>query len=241
MAFSCTHCGQTCKSRGGLSQHISQKTSCFEKEQLAIGNNPYRGNKKAAPPKRPGMPGGGFAKYVPRSTPFVGRFTNPSRSNQAVQPKVNPRCKPAKLHVNASTGISDQCLETWEQLKGSFPSNKTKQCRDRSNHHSKTVHFSDEDDEPLLDNGDESSDDGSELVFTNRDDMNGMDNDVVDGEEDFNNDGHPNANVDRTMRDGFEKYCDTFANTHMDTLTKEEKRGIRLLDIMKRKACPMDT
>ena len=241
MAFPCTYCGQTCKSRGGLSQHISQKKACFDKEQLAIGIDPNRSKKKVTPPKRPGMPGGRFAKYVPRSAPFVGRFTNPTSSNQAVRPKITARSKPAKLHVNVSTGISDQCLETWEDMQGSLNSNKTKQCRNRSNQHSKTVHFAHEDDEPLLDNGDETSDDESELELTHRDDMDGIDEDVVEGEEDFNNDGHPNANVDRTMRDGFEKYCDTFANTHMDVLTKEEKRGIRLLDIMKRKACPMDT
>jgi hypothetical protein len=64
---------------------------------------------------------------------------------------------------------------------------------------------------------------------------------VVPGEEDFNNDGFLNVSVNTEMRKSFMKYCDEVTDNHFPHLTDSQARGIRLLDMMKRKRTALDT
>ena len=206
MVFLCTHCGQSCKSRGGLSQHISQKQECADKERVGLGYEPTGRQKKVSPPKRPGMPGGGFAKFVPRAVPFTGRFTRPNNTNPAVRPKIVP-IKASGLQVK-SNRISDQDVETMQHLQDLPTFAPTERNHKVDERYCKTVHFEDDDDDPFMQKDDELSED-DELEVMDLDDMEGNDdNDVLEGEEDFNRDGNPNAHVDRKMRDDFGEYCD---------------------------------
>ncbi|MCA1806427.1 MAG: hypothetical protein LC687_00975, partial [Actinobacteria bacterium] len=63
---------------------------------------------------------------------------------------------------------------------------------------------------------------------------------VLPGEEDFNNDGYLNIGVNTELRQSFKEYCENGADSRPD-LTEHQKRGIRLLDMMKRKRCALDT
>ena len=198
MAFLCNYCGLSCRSRGGLSQHISQKQECADKERAGLGYEPTARQKKVSPPKRPGMPGGGFAKFVPRAVPFTGRFTSrPQRSNPVVRPKTIVPIKPSGLQ-GKSKRILDQDVETWQQVQDLPNLAHTERNHKVNEQYCETVHFEDDDDDPFMNNDDELSED-DELEVMDQDDMEGSDNEVLEGEEDFNRDGNPNAHVDRQM------------------------------------------
>jgi len=64
---------------------------------------------------------------------------------------------------------------------------------------------------------------------------------VLPGEEDFNNDGFLNINVDTKMRDGFLAYCSQAEDDMFPQLKDEEVRAVRLLDILRKKKTSLDT
>lgn len=64
---------------------------------------------------------------------------------------------------------------------------------------------------------------------------------VLPGEEDFNNDGYLNVGVNTELRQAFRDYCDKADDNSFPELTEYQARGIRLLDMMKRKRTSLDT
>lgn len=64
---------------------------------------------------------------------------------------------------------------------------------------------------------------------------------VVAGEDDFNNDGFLNINVDTKMRDQFKQYCAKAEANMYPQLTVEQERAVKLLDIMRKKHTSLDT
>lgn len=64
---------------------------------------------------------------------------------------------------------------------------------------------------------------------------------VVAGEEDFNNDGFLNIMVNTQMRDQFKRYCDDVEQNMLPDLTHQQERGVRLLNILRKKNTTLDT
>ena len=214
------------------------------------------------PPKRPGMEGGGFATYRKRTTPFVGK-TRPFHLETSVLPprkKVNPPKqrqddpfenggiteKELPSYTDKLTEIADEDHQAWKELEARTEGGG--QHRSRQNHQGRvdeprveTIPLADEEDDNGWEFDDNESGDGL-ANESDHDPVNGyQDDDFVEGEDDFNNDGHINIDVNKTMRNNFDQYCEEFDENFMPYLTKEEKRGIRLMDIMKRKRCSLDT
>ena len=63
---------------------------------------------------------------------------------------------------------------------------------------------------------------------------------VLPGEDDFNNDGFLNINCDTQMRDRFKRYCDEAQQNMLLDLTEQQARGVRLLNIL-RQSTPLWT
>lgn len=95
----------------------------------------------------------------------------------------------------------------------------------------------------LLDDDEEDEDDGGNDKEMANEGGQGyqLNEHVVPGEDDFNNDGYLNVGVNTKMRDSFEDFCDKAHEKHLPHLANSEARGIRLLDMMKRKKTALDT
>lgn len=64
---------------------------------------------------------------------------------------------------------------------------------------------------------------------------------VLPGEEDFNNDGFLNINVNTQMRNSFKAYCEQHDDLLFPVLTDPQARAVRLLEILRRKKTSLDT
>lgn len=64
---------------------------------------------------------------------------------------------------------------------------------------------------------------------------------VLPGEDDWNNDGYLNVGVNNKMCADFRDYCDKWQNTYEPNLTKKQVTAIKLLDLLRRKKASLDT
>ena len=253
MVINCPHCGIECKTKRGLTQHIYQVPQCLEKEQANLGVQARQRPQKRAPPKRPGFEGGELPSFVPRKQPFVGRNQSLDGGSQCLP----ARKWPAEPFETGRHGRHDllespkQLLQmelddflAWGKL-GQIPretrpyQRKPQPTHANQQHEAQTLDRDDvEDMLPADDN--ESSTNDDEMAIQD-DETHVLNEHVVAGEADFNNDGVLNVHVDTTMLASFQEYCWSFKKTFLPELSDAQKRGVRLMDILRRKRAPMDT
>lgn len=68
-----------------------------------------------------------------------------------------------------------------------------------------------------------------------------LDDNVLPGEDDWNNDGHINVGINTAMCDSFKAYCDHMYANALPELTDAQVLGVKLMDILRRKRAPLDT
>lgn len=109
----------------------------------------------------------------------------------------------------------------------------------------KSVGEEDENDFLLPDDDDSTQQTGEVLVVDDPEGINPngipLNEHVLAGEDDFNNDGFLNINCDTQMRDRFKHYCDEAEHNMMPDLTEQQARGVRLLNILRKKHTTLDT
>ena len=107
------------------------------------------------------------------------------------------------------------------------------------------VPFANDDDDNVLDVNDEQDEqktaDGEQETVQEEVKTGDEDNNLHAPEPDWNNDRQININVNTEMRDNFRKYCAHSKQNLLEELTDHQVRGIRLMDILRRKRAPMDT
>jgi hypothetical protein len=244
--------------------------SAIQKESLSNGVVPGR-KKPPPAAKRPlGFEPGSFAKFKPTEEPWSAPKTHKRKGDPLLHPPpkaaktpqqmshasktVSSPLSPKELaflekQINAYTETDAELWAMMEQdtTRNFVPSPKSRVMDSKMPASASNNGGSDDDDFQMLD-GD--NDDNNILDDNSTGNNNPADvlaqgyqlnEHVLPGEEDFNNDGFLNIGVNTQMRQAFKDYCDKHMDKEFPALTEHEARGIRLLDIMKRKRCSLDT
>ena len=250
-----------------MTQHIMSKPECLAKQQQGLGmrppenpppnydkpswkprSEPFCGQTARVLPPEPEDP-------PPSKVPRVARMPSPELASR---PEGYSEKELAMMEKQLNEH-PDRTIEDWREmahLAGKSPTaggksvtfGYTSTTEDRTLDDS-VVDFGmadDYDDGQRLESGadqDNNIEADAGETPNNNTQVNGypLNEDVEEGEEDFNNDGFLNQNVNTEMRDSFRAFCKQAKQNWYPKLKDAEARGVRLLNILHQKSRALDT
>ena len=248
-----------------MTQHILSKPDCLAKEKAGLG---MQTAKKPPPnydkptwkartepfgaaslPLRPPEP---HDSSPPSKVPRVARMPSPESAPRE-QGYTEKELTIIQMQLNKHP---DRTLDDWAQLaaKSLTAGGKSVDLGHKSLTEEGTMGNSDvdfglpddnDDDGPRLEQ--DSDHQGHNIGYqagenNNNNEGNGyrLNEDVEEGEEDFNNDGYLNCDVDTKMRDRFQAFCMEAKSNWYSELEDAQARGVRLLNILHKKSRALD-
>lgn len=267
----CPFCGLLCRSKPGLSQHISGKPDCWAKHKASLGlTAPPPANKKKAPVTA--------EKTTVESVsfqPFGDKVNRKKRKAASVEGVAADRAGKSdnrRGEADDDWQIVDSCYlnphDDWE-IVDPFSPEKADDLEDNRKMPAKEPSFHDlSDDEEGKRPGWVDQDayfeaEAAKDLAQSRAEVRAFmeyDNVPLNPtlaharrqqqhevalagllDDDWNNDKVINASPNTAMRDGFRAYTEAAHKIFMKDLTKAQKQGIKLLDLLQKKKASLDT
>ena len=262
----CPYCNFFVRSKSGLMQHIMAKAECNAKQQQGLG---MLGARKPPPdydkPKwKPRVePFGHKTPTIrppepqdppPSKVPRVARMPSPELASR---PEGYSEKELAMMEKQLNEH-PDRTIEDWREMAHLAAKSPTAGGKSVTFGHTSTTEDRTQDDSVVDFGMADDYDDGQRLESgadqdnnieadaaetNNNSAANGyqLNEDVEEGEEDFNNDGFLNQNVNTEMRDSFRAFCKQAKQNWFPKLKDAEARGVRLLNILHQKSRALDT